>query len=155
MASLGGECPIAGYGLPTEYRARRLSRATPRRPSRLTDTPRRPGIGRHFHHARPYVGYRFAMPTFWRKWIAQLASSRPVDEAKLEVAREFGREAAGLLYPTMQWEEARLTLAAVWDEKNLMPWREARPAVHAAWLLAKAEFDVARRRKNPEGRSAD
>ena len=67
------------------------------------------------------------MPSFWRKWISQLAKSLPVDDAKLEVASEFGREAAGLLYPTMQWEEARRTLAAVWDEKDLMPWREASP----------------------------
>ena len=96
------------------------------------------------------------MPTFWRKWISQLATSRPpVDDAKLEMAREFGREAAGLLYPTMQWEEAQIAMATVWDQKHPMPWSEARPAVHAAWLLAKAEFDVARRRKNPEGRSAD
>ena len=86
------------------------------------------------------------MPTFWRKWISQLATSRPVDDAKLELAREFGREAARLLYPTMQWEEASVTLAGVWDEKDLMPWSEARPAVHAAWLLAKAEIDVARRK---------
>src|SRR5687768_14431767 len=71
------------------------------------------------------------MPTRWRKWISQLASSRPVDDAKLELAREFGREAARLLYPTMQWDEARLTLAGVWDEKDLMPWSKARPAVHA------------------------
>ena len=48
--------------------------------------------------------------------------------------------------PTMQWDEARLTLAGVWDEKDLMPWSEASPAVHAAWLLAKAEIDLARRK---------
>ena len=86
------------------------------------------------------------MPTRWRKWISQLASSRPLDDAKLELAREFGREAARLLYPTMQWDEARLILARVWDEKDLLPWSEASPAVHAAWLLAKAEIDLARRK---------
>ena len=90
------------------------------------------------------------MPTRWRKWLSQFATSRPLDEAKLELAREFGREAAGLLYPTMQWDEARIALSTVWDEKDLMPWSEARPAVHAAWLIAKAEIDVARR-KDLEG----
>ena len=68
----------------------------------------------------------------------------------MEVAREFGREAAGLLYPTMQWDEARIALAVVWDEKDLIPWSKARPLVHAAWLLAKAEIDVATRKEVKE-----
>jgi len=87
------------------------------------------------------------MSTHWQKLISRFTPSQGLDDPKLDVAKDFGREAARLLYPRMQWDEAQLALATVWDQKDRIPWREVKPAVHAAWMLAKAEIDVASRRE--------
>lgn len=64
--------------------------------------------------------------------------------SEIKFARQVGREAAELLHPAVQWEEAKELLGRAWPDKGQrLGWEVMHSAVSSGWADAVATLDRA------------